>query len=62
MSAIVCICPYCEADVMIHPRPVNQCPFCNCLFTLIKNDGDYEEDQIYSTRLLKEGNMMRRPK
>jgi hypothetical protein len=52
MDAVVVICPSCDADVMIYPAPVNQCPFCSCLFKLIRKD-DFEDDQIYTTVLLK---------
>jgi hypothetical protein len=55
MAAVIVICPHCDADVMIHPAQVNQCPFCNCLFKLVKQEGDFEDDQIYTTTLLKQG-------
>jgi DNA-directed RNA polymerase subunit RPC12/RpoP len=54
MAAIYVICPYCEYDVFIHPAQANRCPYCGCLFKIAPKE-EYEDDQIYTTVLLKQG-------
>lgn len=51
------ICPDCDADIMTlveEIKPQNRCPFCRCLYRLLRKD-EFKPGQFYTTQMLKEG-------